>query len=530
MLKNYKTLFTILITVPTMLVLSSQTTPSPLLQEKSEASNIHSSIQRELIMLNAEFPYNLNPHTANYSSEAQILTGLFEGLFSYDPYSLEALPAIAESYKISRDKKTWTFTLRADAKFSNGDFISAQDVYDSWIKLLAPNTQAPFASLLDCIEGVEDYRTGKASKDLVGIKVLGPQTLSIKLVNPTEHFSKIICHHAFSVVHKDSSVFSGPFTLFSLSEKEILLKKNENYWDSKNVALPSIRVILSDNLDENTFLFNTGSIDWACDAVNAGKIIDKNSVIVSTQFGTEYLFFKSHREPWNSETARNALLYAIPWEKLREDSIVPADTLLVQLRGYPEIAGLNDHDLDEAKRLLEEADIPSDKRSIVCAVPDNAYVIKQMETLKNAWEEIGIRLEIQKTPSNRYLQSIQGWDADLFTYTWIGDFADPLAFLELFRGNSSLNETDWKNANYDKLLFEASQISDLNNRYSKLSDAEQLLLDQGIIIPISHPVSFNVIDKNLIGGWYNNALDIHPLKYLFFQEEKPLKGLVLASK
>ncbi len=153
-----------------------------------------------------------------------------------------------------------------------------------------------------------------------------------------------------------------------------------------------------------------------------------------------------------------------------------------------------------------------------------------MELLKSAWEQIGVTLEIQKTPTNRYLQSIQGWDADLFTYTWIGDFADPLAFLELFRSNSSLNETQWENSAYDQLLLEASQMNDPENRYKKLAEAEKLLLDQAVIIPISHPVSFNVIDRNLIGGWYDNALDIHPLKYLYFNETKPIQGLVLASK
>ncbi|HQL04535.1 MAG TPA: peptide ABC transporter substrate-binding protein [Treponemataceae bacterium] len=527
--KNNKQSGVLLIAAAAVLILSSQT-PLDLLKDNTGKSRINSAVQRELRILNSEFSYNMNPHTANYSSEAQILTGLFEGLFSYDPYSLEALPAVAESYKLSRDKKTWTFTLRSNAKFSNNDSISAQSVYDSWIRLLSPAAQAPFASLLDCIEGVEEYRTGKGTVENVGIKVSGPQTLVVKLQNPTEHFPKILCHHAFSVVHKDASVYSGAYSLFSLHETEIILKKNNNYWDSGNVALPSIRLILSDDLEENTFLYNTGSIDWACDAVNAGKIIDKNSVVVSTQFGTEYLFFKSHRAPWNSDTARNALLYAVPWEELRSGSIIPADTLLVQLRGYPDIAGLNDQDIDEAKRLLEEAEIPLEQRKITCAVPDNSYIIKQMELLKTAWEQIGVTLEIQKTPTNRYLQSIQGWDADVFTYTWIGDFADPLAFLELFRSNSSLNETQWVNNAYDKLLSEASQMSDSEQRYNKLAEAETLLLDQAVIIPVSHPVSFNVIDRNLIGGWYDNALDIHPLKYLYFNETKPIQGLVLASK
>ncbi len=526
--KKFTLLVTLCIGSICTLLLSSQT-PLNLLEDTTKQLRINSAIQKELTVLNSGFTYNLNPHTANYSSEAQILTGLFEGLFSYDPYSLEALPAIAESYKISRNKKTWTFTIRSNAKFSNGEQITAEDIYNSWLTLLSPKTQAPFASLLDCIEGAEAYRTGKAAKDTVGISVQGTQTIIVKLVNPTEHFPKILCHHAFAVVHKDASVFSGAFSLSSINETDILLVKNNNYWDSGNVALPSIRFILSDDLEENTYLYNTGRIDWACDAINAGNIIDKDAVVVSTQFGTEYLFFKAHKAPWNSQIARNALLSAIPWEELRSDSIVPADTLLVQLRGYPEIAGLNDQDIEEAKRLLEEAGIPADKRTIDCAIPDNSYILKQMELLQNAWKEIGITLEIQKTPTNRYLQSIEGWDADLFTYTWIGDFADPLAFLELFRSNSSLNETHWNNNTYDEILLEASQLTDSDERYKKLAEAELLLLDEAVIIPISHPVSFNVIDRNLIHGWYDNALDIHPLKYLYFNEAEPIKGLVLAS-
>ena len=183
-----------------------------LLKDNTGKSRINSAVQRTAYS-EFRFSYNMNPHTANYSSR-QILTGLFEGLFSYDPYSLEARPAVAESYKLSRDKKTWTFTLRSNAKFSNNDSISAQSVYDSWIRLLSPAAQAPFASLLDCIEGVEEYRTGKGTVENVGIKVSGPQTLVVKLQNPTEHFPKILCHHAFSVVHKDASVYSGAYSLF----------------------------------------------------------------------------------------------------------------------------------------------------------------------------------------------------------------------------------------------------------------------------------------------------------------------------
>ena len=119
-----------------------------------------------------------------------------------------------------------------------------------------------------------------------------------------------------------------------------------------------------------------------------------------------------------------------------------------------------------------------------------------------------------------YNPSIPYWDADLFTYSWIGDYADPLAFLELFRGKSTLNVANYVNADYDALLSEAAQTTNGSDRYKLLSKAEQLLLDDSMVIPISHSVSLNVINLYNIGGWQSNALDIHPYRYLYIKRNR----------
>ena len=139
-----------------------------------------------------------------------------------------------------------------------------------------------------------------------------------------------------------------------------------------------------------------------------------------------------------------------------------------------------------------------------------------------------LELIIQKTPTDRYLKSIPGWNAQIFTYSWVGDFADPVAFLELFRGDSSLNVSGWKDTQFDNFLSEASQLSG-EERLQKLSEAEQYLLDQGMIIPISHSVSFNVIDTEYIKGWYENPLNYHPLKYIYLEKEKIFPNVVMAN-
>ncbi len=105
----------------------------------------------------------------------------------------------------------------------------------------------------------------------------------------------------------------------------------------------------------------------------------------------------------------------------------------------------------------------------------------------------------------------------MFAYTWIGDFADPLAFLELFRSNSSLNDSGWSDPQFDSLLERAASGT-AYQRYEDLAQAEKILLDSGMVIPIYHPVSYNIINLNETGGWAINAFDVHPLKYLYKKE------------
>ena len=219
---------------------------------------------RPFTIIDSVHYYNLDPHTANYSSEAQILTGLYEGLFSYDPLSLEPVPALVADYKISRDRLRWTFTLKEGARFSNGEEITAQSIKDSWLSLLNPATEAPFASLLDCIKGASEYRAGTGAASDVGISVQGKLQLTLRLVAPTEHLPSILCHHSFSAVHPDRTVYSGPFLLESYDGSQLRMKKNPQYHDVANVALEEILVIQSDNTVENSYLYNTGEAGLQC--------------------------------------------------------------------------------------------------------------------------------------------------------------------------------------------------------------------------------------------------------------------------
>lgn len=478
---------------------------------------------KSFIIVEPYHPHDLNPQTTSYSSDAQILTGLYEGLFTYDPVTLNPKYALAVEYHLSRDKKRWTFKINDKAFFSNGEKITAASVRNSWLQLLA-TPQAPYASLLDVIEGAAEYRIGKANAEEVGIYANSEDSLSIHLVKPANYLPKLLCHSSFSVIHSDPNVFSGAFYLDDMDDLTYVMKKNPYYWDKDNVALEQIVFCQSSDTEENTFYFNTGLADWITAGVNTGKLINKNAFRINAEFATAYLFFKNNDSIWKNKEFRAALFEAIPWEELRSDSYVPATTFVYPLTGYPVVDGFSYTDNAEAQKLMQQArelyGIPEDEKlTLKFEMPENSMSAEKLTLLTDALANLGVELLIKTKKSYEYYGQVRSSDSDLFIYTWIGDFADPLAFLELFRSDSSLNDAFWKNKDYDALIDQAAVLSD-EERYKLLAQAEVLLLDDCIIVPLYHPVISNVIDLNTVGGWTENAFDIHPLKYLYKKAEK----------
>ncbi len=487
-------------------------------QEDSEVKEI-----QRFTIIEPVREHELNPQVTSYSSDAQLLTGLYEGLFTYDPVSLSPLYAIATDYRISRDKKRWTFTINPNACFSNGEKITAAHVRDSWLSLLS-NPDAPYASLLDVIVGAQAYRMGKSRAEDVGIYANTESSLSIHLVKPANYLPKVLCHSAFSVVHRNPTVYSGPFYLDDMESGYYLLKKNNYYWDKDNVPLDEIVFFQCDDAIENAFYFNTGLADWITADVDTSVLINKNAFRYNAEFATSYYFFKASDSVWGLPEFRAALLEAVPWDELRKDFYVPAQTFVYPLAGYPSIDGYSYTDAAEAKNLMQAArekyGIEKDKTLVLLfEMPENAVSTERLALLSDAWAPLGVELQIRIKKSYEYYGNVKNSDADLFVYTWIGDFADPLAFLELFRGDSTLNDSLWKNEEYDRLIDQAAQANE-DERIRLLGLAETILLDNCMVIPVHHPIITNVIDKTTAGGWTENAFDIHPLKYLYKKPEK----------
>ena len=494
--------------------------------------------QREFAVAFSGRAPDLDAHAAYNADEAQMLTALSEGLFSYDPLTLEPVPALAASHEVSGDGLLWTFHIREGAAFEDGTPITAATIRASWLSLLRRGDGAPYASMLDCIKGAREFRTG-ASRLLPEIRAAGRMTLEVELRAPTAHFDRILCHHAFSAVHPErgrafeldaGEVFlpysSGPFRVRSAAGREIVLEKNGSYWDAESVYLPSIKFLLMEDNEEATILFNQGSVQWLAGGLSLDLLIDYSALVLAPMFSTEYFFFKAAQGAARSGAARRALLLAAPWDELRSGYLIPATTLVFPVAGYPEVAGPLEQDMDRARELLREAGIdPAGEEPIVLFYPESSIYEAKTELLKGAWEELGFAVEKRPEAPNAYYRQLRGDGYTVGVTSWVGDFADPIAFLEMFRPASSLNDSGWQNARFEALVAAAARESDAERRYRLFAEAEQLLLDEAVILPLSHNPSLNVIDTNGLDGWHANVLDIHPFKYVRFVPRAPMPGI-----
>ena len=511
-------------------------------KKASEKEKLPQELQQNFIIVEPVRVHELNPQITNYSSDSQILSGIYEGLFTLSPVSLEAQYAIAKEFKISRDKKRWSITLRDDARFSNGEKITAESVRDSWLRMLA-NPASPYSSLFDIVRGAEAFRTGQGNYDEVGIYATAENVLSIYLNNPANYLPRILCHTAFSITHSNPEVYSGAYELEIIAERKYILKKNPYYWDKDNVTLERITFVQSDNADENTYYFNTGAVDWVTGSITQSKLLDLSAVQVNATFGTGYFYFKmSSRKPadskcskvWDLPEFRNAVLEAFPWNEIHKKYLIPATTLVYPLSGYPQIDGFDYTDQIEASLKMKDArakyNVPEGETiPLVMHVFENEFTEEDEKLIRESLEPLGIALEIRKIPSWQYYATIAAADADILVTSWIGDFADPLAFLELFRGGSTMNESGWKNDRFDSLLEQAATAGD-TERLNLLGQAENILLDEGMVLPLYRSVSSNVIDLSEVGGWYTNAFDLHQLKYLYKKQPKQKLDNIVMSE
>lgn len=484
-----------------------------------------------------------NPIHSYTASEAQIYTALYEGLVSYHPVTMEPMAAVANRWDVSSDGRTYTFHLRDDARYWNGDRVTAGDFRDTWLKLIDPEINAAYNFLFDVIDGVREYRTGESPDPRsVGLEALDSRTLQVRLRSRAPHFLRVLAHHAFVPVHssvrerRDWSGLTeipgnGPYRIVNRQPGEILMERNPHYWDRPRVAIPRLRILLTSSDDDTvTRRFNQGEIDWVTGGMSLAEVEFSRRIVVNPLFATTYYFLRSDVEPFSDPAVRRALALLLPWDRIRDPEIqfIPTQVLVPSIPGYPEVEGIPQPDHDQALALLEDAGYREGRQlpTIRIHVPRGTESTRVAELMRDAWTEaLQVSVEIEYTPYPQYFEELRHSDFTVGTVSWIGDFADPLTFLQMWISDSNVNDAGFRDPRYDALL-DTSMEETGAARYRTLADAEEILLQTGTVLPVSHSPAINLIDLQAVDGWHANPLDIHPVKHLDFTDRAPLPGVI----
>lgn len=462
-------------------------------------------------------PPTLHPALATDSTSGGVLIQTFEGLTRIDKDGVPQ-PAMAEKIDISDDQLTYTFKIREDAKWTNGDPVTAADFEYAWKWALNPQNQSQYAYQLYAIKGAEAANNGKGSLDDVAIKTVDEKTLEVTLVNPTPYFLQLLAFYTYFPVNKnvaeanpdwyknagDDYVTNGPFKMTEWNHSEsILLEKNEDYWDADKVKLETVEMTMVEDPTTELSMFDNDELDWAglpfgalpTDSIKALK--DKGDLNIKAIAGTYWYKFNTNEKPFNNENIRKALTYAIDRKAIVEQitqggqipatAVVPPTMFSENEKGY-----FKDKDIKAAKVALEKGlkeegyasvkDLPK----ITLSYNTGEAHAKIAQAVQDMWKKnLGINVELDNEEWQVYLEKIDSGDYQVGRMSWSGDYNDAFNFLELYRdANGGNNDTGWENPEYKKLLDASQKETDEVKRKQLLQDAETILMNELPIAPV----------------------------------------------
>ena len=501
---------------------------------------------REMVVALGTVNVAFDPLHAYTAIEAQLFTALSEGLVSYHPDTLDPVPGVARSWQVSEDGLRYRFLLRDNARFSDGTQVIAEDFRASWLRIINPGEQAEYSVLFDVIKGVADYRSGANNdEEAVGIRVISPVELEVVLERPAEHFLSTLAHHAFAPVYpayraqvgwerQAPIIGNGPFSLTGREVDELVFDRNPHYWARSAVEIDRIRVRAFEDPAAINAGFLAGEIHWADSFDGSEEAVAqiRPFVVANRLFGTTYFVFKSSDPPFDDVRVRRALVLMVPWEMVRSRVRYPTSGLVPRTANYPAVEGIPAQDMRAARRLLEQAGF-ADGAGLppVTVTVAGSWAASLAADLETAWESsLGIDVTVAVVREyDDYLAEVKAGNFTLTISSWIGDFIDPISFLQMWTSSSNLNDAGYSSRDYDRLIDQAIGSTGLD-RLQLLAEAEELLLQDAVILPVHHLVTYSLIDLQRVSGWTPNLLDIHPFRYLGFRRADLPAGVAAVAE
>jgi oligopeptide transport system substrate-binding protein len=488
-------------------------------------------------------PATLDHHRTSTVAEANLLRDLYEGLVSPDPAG-EVLPAVAESWDISEDGITYTFHLRPDAKWSNGDPVTAGDFLFAFRRIMDPATAAGYASVLFDIQNAEDIAGGNKPMEELGVTAPDDHTLVITLRNPTPYFLELLTHQTGKPLHQASveefgdqftrpgnMVTNGAYMLESFTPNDrIVMQKNPHFWDAENVAIDTINWVPFEDRSACLRRFEAGEVhicsDVPAEQMTYMKETLPDNLRIAPYLGTYYLPVKVAKEKVADPRVRQAISMVIDRDFIANEvwqgTMLPAYSLVPPgisnyVENPPRLPYAEDDLLDRedaAIALLEEAGVDPATLQIELRYNSSENHKNTMASIADMLSNIGITATLTEMEGTGYFNYLrEGGDFDIVRAGWIGDYNDPQNFLFLNESGVSFNYPGWSNEDYDAKMRAAAETTDLAARAAILAEAEAIYIAEIPSIPILFYSSRALVSDKLT-GWEDNILDNHATRWM----------------
>lgn len=494
---------------------------------------------------------SLDPRYGLDGTSAQVIKMLFEGLIYLDS-SGQVVPAIASSYEVSSDKKTYTFYLK-NCQWSNGMDVTAYDFEYAWKSVIniKQEQRSPAVHNFYVIKNVREYLRGDVSINEVGIKALDAKTLKVELENPIPYFLEAITNTCFFPVCKliDQTqpawsrekgrkfVCNGPFHLvLHHHDNEVLVEKNPLFWDSENVFLDKISILIIKDAMTRLCLFEKGKIDWIGKPLSglpldACAILKKeNKITVFSSLAVYWYFFNTERFPFTNKKMRQAFAYAINRKEITDYVLqfneTPATALLPKAYGLIEESYFQDNDSEKAQVLFDEAliELGLKKENL----PELSISYNSDEIHHNVVQIIqhqifsafGVKVKLKHFDWKTHYSNLVQGDFCIGGMMWQSWVRDPIYILRTFRSKyDGINMSRWENQLYQEVLDASDKEIDPSKRKELLSIAQRIIMEEMPVIPVYFTSIAFAKPKDLhnISVLENSQVDF---RHAYF-EEKP---------
>ncbi|MDF7630326.1 peptide ABC transporter substrate-binding protein [Erwiniaceae bacterium L1_55_4] len=516
------------------------------------AANVPTGAQlaptQEIVRHIKDEPASLDPMKAVGLPEIQVMRDLFEGLTNQDAHG-KIVPGVAESWH-SNDNKTWIFTLRKDARWSNGEPVTAQDFVYSWQRLVEPKNSSPFAwfAALSGIENADAITKEQMSADKLGVTATDATHLKVTLSRPVPWFPSMVANAAMypvsqKVIEQNPDSWTSPGKLvgngaYQLQDRvvneKIVLVRNQNYWDNSHSVLTKVTFIPINEESSATKRYRAGDIDITESfPKNMYALLKKElpgQVYTPDQLGTFYYAFNTEKGPTADVRVRKALSWSIDRRIIAEKVLGTGEkpawhfTPDVTAGFTPQQSYLQQHSQQElnaqAKALLTSAGYGPGKPLHLTLLYNTSESHQKIAiAVASMWKKnLGVDVTLQNQEWKTYIDSRNSGNFDVIRASWVGDYNEPSTFLSLLTSTHTGNIARFHSADYDAVLTKASMETSVAARNTDYNKAEQIIADQAPIAPIYQYTNGRLIKPWVKGYPITNPEDVAYSRELWIEK------------